>query len=100
MRKISASRAIDSRPMPPDPVSELADAVRTAISAVGGEASDEVPLERPPNPELGDYSTNAALRLSSQLGRRRARSPNSFRRSSKRALGPRPGVSRWPGLGS
>ena len=69
MRKISASRAIDSRPMPPDPVSELADAVRTAISAVGGEASDEVPLERPPNAELGDYSTNAALRLSSQLGR-------------------------------
>jgi arginyl-tRNA synthetase len=52
-----------------DPVAELKDAVRAAIAEVGGDvADDEVSLDRPPNAELGDYSTNAAMRLSSQLG--------------------------------
>jgi arginyl-tRNA synthetase len=55
--------------MSPDPVSELEAAVRTAIAAVGGEPSGEIALDRPPKAELGDYSTNAAMRLASQLGR-------------------------------
>jgi arginyl-tRNA synthetase len=43
--------------LPADPVRELAEAVAARIGA-------EVALERPGEPEYGDYATNAALRLS------------------------------------
>jgi len=54
---------------------ELADAVRAAVSACveAGEFAVEVPedvlIERPKNPEHGDYATNIALRLAKAAGR-------------------------------
>ncbi|MBV8257410.1 MAG: hypothetical protein JO073_06280, partial [Actinobacteria bacterium] len=42
--------------MPADPVKSLADALSARVGA-------EVVLERPGDPEHGDYATNAALRL-------------------------------------
>ena len=54
---------------------ELATAVRTAVVdciAAGdfsGTAPDEVVLERPRNPEHGDYAANVALRLAKPAGR-------------------------------
>ena len=44
-------------------------------------------LERPPKPELGDYSTNAAMLLAPPSARRRARSPSGCARTSPRRLG-------------
>jgi arginyl-tRNA synthetase len=52
------------------PLQELHEAVRgCAASLVGGDATlaAAVKLERPPRPELGDYSTNAALLLAPRL---------------------------------
>jgi arginyl-tRNA synthetase len=54
--------------MPADPVTELRFAVRSAIATLGAEAAAEPTLERPPNAELGDYSTNAAMLLAKALG--------------------------------
>ncbi|MBA2439520.1 MAG: arginine--tRNA ligase [Thermoleophilaceae bacterium] len=52
-----------------DPVSELCAAVVAAASALRGGAPVEPPiLERPPKPEFGDYSTNAAMLLAPMLG--------------------------------
>lgn len=54
---------------------QLQDAVRTAVGAVAGRGalSVEVPadvvIERPRNPEHGDYATNVALRLAKPAGR-------------------------------
>jgi len=54
---------------------ELATAVRTAVvdciaaSDFSGTAPDEVVLERPRNPEHGDYAANVALRLAKPAGR-------------------------------
>jgi len=55
---------------PIDPIAELRGAVDAAIDAVGdGAAARAQPtLERPPKPELGDYSTNAAMLLAPSLG--------------------------------
>ena len=47
-------------------------ALRAAVEGVaersGGAIADRLTLERPPQPELGDYSTNAALLLAPALG--------------------------------
>ena len=53
-----------------DPIAELRSAVDRAARAVrGGEgASPEPTLDRPPKPELGDYSSNAAMLLAAPLG--------------------------------
>jgi arginyl-tRNA synthetase len=54
-----------------DPVAELRSAVEAAASALrdGAEAGGSPPsLERPPKPEFGDYSTNAAMLLAPALG--------------------------------
>src|SRR3954469_13556042 len=54
-----------------DPVAELRSAVDTAARTLldGAEGSrSEPPLERPPKPEFGDYSTNAAMLLAPALG--------------------------------
>jgi arginyl-tRNA synthetase len=54
---------------------QLQDVVRTAVSAVVGrgalpvEVPAEVVVERPKNPEHGDYATNVALRLAKPAGR-------------------------------
>jgi arginyl-tRNA synthetase len=54
-----------------DPVAELRSAVEAATSALrdGADAGRSEPsLERPPKPEFGDYSTNAAMLLAPVLG--------------------------------
>jgi arginyl-tRNA synthetase len=54
---------------------QLQDVVRTAVAAVAGrgelpvEVPAEVVVERPKNPEHGDYATNVALRLAKPAGR-------------------------------
>jgi arginyl-tRNA synthetase len=55
----------------PDPVAELRTAVEAAASALRDGAdppSSRPTLERPPKPEFGDYSTNAAMLLAPALG--------------------------------
>src|SRR5919106_213127 len=54
----------------PDPLLDLSSAVdKAAASLIDGEAADATPkLERPPKPELGDYSTNAAMLLAPVRG--------------------------------
>ena len=54
-----------------DPVAELRSAVAAAADALrdGAQAGASAPaLERPPKPEFGDYSTNAAMLLAPALG--------------------------------
>src|SRR5215217_6325950 len=54
-----------------DPVAELRSAVEAAASTLrdGAESGRSHPtLERPPKPEFGDYSTNAAMLLAPALG--------------------------------
>ncbi len=53
-----------------DPIAELRSAVDRAARALrGGEPTGPEPtLERPPKPELGDYSSNAAMLLAAPLG--------------------------------
>jgi arginyl-tRNA synthetase len=54
-----------------DPVAELRSAVEAAADSLldGAEAARPEPtLERPPKPEFGDYSTNAAMLLAPALG--------------------------------
>src|SRR5215210_6136828 len=54
-----------------DPVAELRSAVQAAANSLrdGAAAGDSRPtLERPPKPEFGDYSTNAAMLLAPALG--------------------------------
>jgi arginyl-tRNA synthetase len=54
-----------------DPVAELRSAVAAAADALRDGAQAEAPapaLERPPKPEFGDYSTNAAMLLAPALG--------------------------------
>jgi arginyl-tRNA synthetase len=53
-----------------DPIAELRSAVgRAALALRGSEAAGPEPtLERPPKPELGDYSSNAAMLLAAPLG--------------------------------
>ena len=48
----------------------LIDAVRSALADLGGEpVPDVVQLERPANPEHGDWSTNVALASAKAAGR-------------------------------
>jgi len=53
-----------------DSISELRGAVDEAARALrGGERTEPSPtLDRPPNPEFGDYSSNAAMLLAGPLG--------------------------------
>jgi arginyl-tRNA synthetase len=53
-----------------DPLGQLRAAIRSATEALrDGGAGDVMPtLERPPKPELGDYSTNAAMLLAPVRG--------------------------------
>ncbi len=53
-----------------DSIAELRSAVSQAVRALrDGEASSPEPsLDRPPKPELGDYSSNAAMLLAAPLG--------------------------------
>src|SRR5215207_7477988 len=53
-----------------DPVTELRAAVEAAAAALrdGAKGGSEPTLERPPKPEFGDYSPNAAMLLAPALG--------------------------------
>jgi arginyl-tRNA synthetase len=53
-----------------DPLTELRSAVEAAANSLqdGAEAGSPPALERPPKPEFGDYSTNAAMLLAPALG--------------------------------
>jgi arginyl-tRNA synthetase len=52
-----------------DPVSELRGAVSEAAAALRGDGPlDAAKLDRPPRPDFGDYSTNAAMLLAPSLG--------------------------------
>jgi arginyl-tRNA synthetase len=54
---------------PSDPVAELREAVGAAAGALRGDGATQLPgLERPPRPDFGDYSTNAAMMLAPALG--------------------------------
>jgi arginyl-tRNA synthetase len=51
-----------------DPLASLRAAVQDAAATLDGTAAGQPTLERPPKPELGDYSTNAAMLLAPTLG--------------------------------
>ena len=52
-----------------DPIAELRDAVREVAQQLSGQkAGAEATLERPPQAEHGDYSSNAAMLLAAPLG--------------------------------
>jgi arginyl-tRNA synthetase len=53
---------------PTDPISALRNIIRDAASSLGDGASAALKLERPPRPDFGDYSTNAAMLLAPALG--------------------------------
>jgi arginyl-tRNA synthetase len=58
-----------SRAATTDPVADLHEAVSTATSALADGSARLAPaLERPPRPDLGDYSTNAAMLLAPVRG--------------------------------
>jgi arginyl-tRNA synthetase len=50
-----------------DPVRELSNAVVAAAESLGGAPAKAPTLERPPQADLGDYSTNAAMMLAGAL---------------------------------
>jgi arginyl-tRNA synthetase len=51
-----------------DPIADLRAAIEQAAAELDGDAGARLTLERPPKPELGDYSTNAAMLLAPALG--------------------------------
>ena len=51
-----------------DPISDLRTALVDAAAALGNGNADALKLERPPRPDFGDYSTNAAMLLAPGLG--------------------------------
>jgi arginyl-tRNA synthetase len=51
----------------PDPLAALRASVLDAAEGLDGAAGGRATLERPPKPELGDYSTNAAMLLAPTL---------------------------------
>jgi arginyl-tRNA synthetase len=52
-----------------DPIRDLRESVISAAGDLyGGEAAADASFERPPQPDFGDYSTNAALLLAPALG--------------------------------
>ncbi len=55
--------------MATDPVTDLHGAVSEAAGELRGNGMPDVPgLERPPKPDFGDYSTNAAMLLAGSMG--------------------------------
>src|SRR5215216_7213193 len=52
-----------------DPISDLRGLVGQAATELRGDGLVDLPrLERPPRPDFGDYSTNAAMLLAPALG--------------------------------
>jgi arginyl-tRNA synthetase len=71
-----------------DPVSDLRGAVSAAATELRGDGLVDVPqLERPPRPDFGDYSTNAAMLLAPSMGE----SPRAIAERLGEAVGERLG---------
>src|SRR3954468_24282511 len=52
-----------------DPIAQLQDVVGSVAGELRGNGAVEAPtLERPPKPDFGDYSTNAAMLLAGSMG--------------------------------
>src|SRR5213079_3175345 len=72
MASLMASRADYRRTAMPDPLDTLRVTIRSAADSLLDGTAESVAvaptLERPPKPELGDYSTNAAMLLAPALG--------------------------------
>jgi arginyl-tRNA synthetase len=74
--------------MATDPVSDLHGAVSEAATELRGNGLVDLPgLERPPKPDFGDYSTNAAMLLAPALGEQ----PRTIAERLGEALGDRLG---------
>jgi arginyl-tRNA synthetase len=70
MNGAAANGAADAALAGSGPVERLRDALTVAAASVRGGGDRDVPratLERPPRPEFGDYSTNAAMMLAPAL---------------------------------
>src|SRR5918992_2305695 len=71
-----------------DPVAELRGAVGEAAAELRGDGAVDLPaLERPPRPDFGDYSTNAAMLLAPAMGE----SPRAIAERLGESLGARLG---------
>jgi arginyl-tRNA synthetase len=55
-------------PITTDPITDLRLAIREAAASLGNGSTADPKLERPPRPDFGDYSTNAAMLLAPALG--------------------------------
>jgi arginyl-tRNA synthetase len=79
-----------------DPIAELRSAVGRASRALrDGETSGPEPsLDRPPKPELGDYSSNAAMLLAAPLGESPRDAAERLRAELERDLGAGGSVAR------
>jgi arginyl-tRNA synthetase len=63
------TRSSRGSPITTDPVADLRGLVGQAATELRGDGLVDLPrLERPPKPDFGDYSTNAALLLAPELG--------------------------------
>ena len=71
-----------------DPIADLRAAVVGATAAIDAEAGGKLSLERPPKPELGDYSTNAAMLLAPAAGAPPREVAERLRAELDRILGP------------
>jgi arginyl-tRNA synthetase len=73
-----------------DSIAQLKGAVDSAARALrGGEPTEPAPvLDRPPKPELGDYSSNAAMLLAGPLGEPPRDVAERLREGLEGALGP------------
>ncbi len=82
--------------MSTDPIAELRSAVGRASRALrDGETSGPEPsLDRPPKPELGDYSSNAAMLLAAPLGESPRDAAERLRAELERDLGAGGSVAR------
>jgi arginyl-tRNA synthetase len=71
-----------------DPIADLRAAVVGATAAIDAVAGAKLSLQRPPKPELGDYSTNAAMLLAPAAGAPPREVAERLRAELDRILGP------------
>ena len=73
---------------PPDPKTSLRDRVQRVVREKFPEAGAfEVEIERPKNPEHGDFTTNAALQLAKRVGRKPREIAEAIRAEFENAAG-------------
>jgi arginyl-tRNA synthetase len=75
----------------PDSKTRLADAVRAAVAAAfPGVEGFEIELDRPKNPDHGDFATNVALQIAKRVGKK----PREAAEAILAALGRNPEIAR------